>query len=209
MLLKQDLRCRARPGRLRGMSTCQPVTAVEEQIPIIITRDQGEAAMAVLVALTLQRDAEVGLQNASLVEARKHDEAIAGFSARMQRWERALEKWAHDRRKFLGLAGEPGEKKSLELRQGTLGFRWGNRKVQLLEGFTEETVMQRLRGLVKKAKRWKVYIRVKEDLDKRQVLDDTRPEVALLSKADLTRLGLSIGRDENFYIEPKLEQAAV
>lgn len=161
--------------------------------------------MAQLVALHIQRNQEFNEQNAKLALARQHDTKIAELEARMKRYELGLWQWAKDNRKELGLAGEPGEKKSLELRQGRIGFRWGPRKVWLLKGFTEEVVLGRLRGLAKKAKHWARYIRTSEVLNRSQVLDDARPEAGLLSGKDLTRIGVEVTRQETFYVEPKLE----
>ena len=97
--------------------------------------------------------------------------------------------------------------KSLEMRQGVVGFRWTNRAVRLLRGVTDELVLEALRKLGKKARRWRRYIRVKEDLDRRQILADYRPEVARLADKDLERMGIELSREERFYVEPKLEKA--
>lgn len=174
--------------------------------PLLIeTRDQAEAAVAQITALTLQLNDETNQQNAKLILARKHDQAIKALEERRARYEEAVEAWARRNRKSLRLDGQPGEKKSIELRQGKIGFRWGPRKVSLLKGFTEEVVLARLRGLAKKAKHWARYIRVAEALNRSQVLDDARPEAGLLSGKDLTRIGLEVLREESFYVEPKLE----
>lgn len=172
---------------------------------IIETLDQAEAAVAQITALTLQLNDETNQQNAKLVLARKHDDAIKSLEERRARYEDALETWANKNRKSLGLAGEPGEKKSIDLRQGTIGFRWGRPKVAFLKGFTEDVVLARLRRLARKAKHWARYIRVAETLNRSQILDDARPEAGLLSGKDLTHIGVEVTREETFYVEPKLE----
>lgn len=163
----------------------------------IRTRDEAEAAMAIITSLQLQLNVVVDQQNAELQVARKHDADILELKDRINKYTSRLETWATANRQVFGQA------KSLELRQGTIGFRLGNRAVKLLEGWDEARVLAKLRELGKKFV--ERYIRNNPELNKQQVLSDARPEVALLSSKDLTRLGLSIERKEKFFAEPKLE----
>ena len=165
--------------------------------PQIRNRDEAEAAMAQATSLQLQLNAVVDLQNAKLILARQHDEEIGTLKKRIARQTERLELWARANREELG------EKKSLELRQGTLGFRLGNRAVKLLEGWTDAMVLNKLRQL---GKAFAGYIRNNPELNRQAILSDSRPNVALLTGKDLKRMGLEIRQEEKFFIEPKLEE---
>lgn len=164
--------------------------------PLIRNRDELEAAMAQVTALQLQLNALVDLQNAKLIQARKQDEEIGALKHRLAEQAARIEVWARGNRTELG------EKKSLDLRQGTIGFRLGNRAVGLLEGWTDAKVLCKLRKL---GKAFAGYIRENPTLNRQTILSDSRPNVARLTEKDLKRIGLEIRQDENFFIEPKLE----
>lgn len=163
------------------------------------TRDEAEAALAVIVALQVQLAAVAAEQNAALLAVRGHDAKIGDLRERLNRYTCALGEWAKVNR------AELGEKKSLEMRHGTIGFKLGNRAVQFLEGWTDKLVLEQMR----KARRvWSEYIRVKEEIDKQRILANSRPEAARRLKEErLEKIGLAIAQTEFFYITPKTESA--
>src|SRR6266699_1678822 len=136
---------------------------------VVGTRDQAEAAMAMVAALTLQLNQETNRQNAELLLARTRDQKIKELRERLTRYEIALEDWGKKNRK------EFGESKTLSLRQGQIEVRELPRSVQFLKGWTEELVLARLR-----LRSLKVYIRTKETLNRQLILQDTKPEVGRL-----------------------------
>ncbi len=160
------------------------------------TRDQAEAAVALHAVLTVELNTAVNRQNAEILAARAKDKEINQLRERIGRYEQALKEWAEKHRQ------EFGESKSLEMRQGTLVFRLGNRVVNLLEGWSNFMALAKLRNAGKK---FGEYIRVKEEIDRQRILSDSRPEVGKLKEKDLKRFGLVIEQPERFFVEPKLE----
>jgi phage host-nuclease inhibitor protein Gam len=102
------------------------------------------------------------------------------------------------------------KKKSMELTDGKLGFRTGNRALHLLSRkFKWETVLQ----LLKKLKWGKDYVRTKEEVDKEAILRDTivRPATdpdpkTFISEKVLADAGMKVVQEENFFVEPNLTE---
>lgn len=160
----------------------------------VLNRNQAEAAMAIIAALTIQLDDQVNQQNAKILLAREHDVRIAELKGRMERYAAALEDWAQkDRRRWEG--------KCLDLAQGRIGFRLVKPSVQFLEGWDEGRTLAKLRA----TERLGVYIRTKESLNKVLVCQDAAPEVGRLDAKDLKAMGLRVAQGETFYVEPALD----
>jgi phage host-nuclease inhibitor protein Gam len=89
-----------------------------------------------------------------------------------------------------------GEKKSMNLLHGTIGFRLGNPKLKSAKGFTWKSILE----LVKD--RMHNYIRTKEEVAKDKILADKDNKDI---KELITQCGIEIVQEESFYIEPKEE----
>jgi phage host-nuclease inhibitor protein Gam len=89
-----------------------------------------------------------------------------------------------------------GEKKSMNLLHGTIGFRLGNPKLKSAKGFTWTSILE----LVKD--RMHNYIRTKEEVAKDKILADKDNKDI---KELITQCGIEIVQEESFYIEPKEE----
>ena len=177
------------------------IVAVVEPEPVPKTRDEAEAAMGLIAALTIELNAALALQNAELIQARKRDPVITDLKDRIARHAVRLKAWATENRAGLGLVAEqPGDKKSLALRQGTIGWRWTNRAIKLLEGWTDALVLAKLRKLKRRA-----YIRIKHEVDRQQLLKDANPDNPKLTAAELRAFGVEVKREEIFFAEPNLE----
>lgn len=173
--------------------------AAPDETLTIKTRDEAEAAMAILAALQLQVAAELNDQNARLIIAHKNDATIRELHVRQERFEQALCEWATANR-----SKEFGSKKELELRQGWLRFRLGGRSVKFIEGWTEDLVLAKLR----KIKSLAVYVRTQCSIDKQTILRDSRtdnPYKPPLKAEELARAGLEIAQHESFETEIKQE----
>jgi phage host-nuclease inhibitor protein Gam len=179
------------PARLsdsRGMAEIQsPLSPIQ-------SRDEAEASMALVTALRIQLDAEQAQQNIELQIPRKRDPKILDLRNKIAAQSARLGEWAQKDRKSWG------ETKSIELRQGILGFKIGNQSIGLLRGWTWEMALAKLR----KAKTFLVYVRTKHEVDRLKLLADSRAEK--LKPAALARFGMEIYRSESFYVEPKIEQ---
>jgi phage host-nuclease inhibitor protein Gam len=87
------------------------------------------------------------------------------------------------------------KKKSLEMAQGTIGFRTGTPKLKTLKGFTWASALQLVREFLPN------YLRRTEEIAKDKLLAD-REEVG----AELERCGIMVAQDETFFVEPKSEE---
>ena len=89
-----------------------------------------------------------------------------------------------------------GNKKSMELTHGVIGFRTGTPKLKTRKGFTWESV----KNLVKEF--LPAYIRTAEEVAKDRLLADREvPEIS----AQFAKVGILVDQDENFFVEPKKE----
>ena len=93
---------------------------------------------------------------------------------------------------------EFGRRKSIDFPDGSVGFRTGMPKLKMLAKWKWDDVLRALQ-----AARWGgAYIRVKEEINKEQIIADIGAEV--LSAADLRKAGAQVVREESFYVDTKL-----
>lgn len=163
----------------------------------IQSRDQAEAAGAQIAALQIQINEATAEQNRAALAAQKLTTKIQELRQRTARYEAALRVWAESNR------AEFGQQKTLVMRHVILAFKLSRPAVKILEGWTIPKILAKLRA----SKQLRAYIRVKEELDKVRILNDARPELGVLTPAKMKEFGVSIGQDENFYVEPRLEPA--
>lgn len=161
----------------------------------IKSREEAEAAMALVTAAHIELKATIALQNEELQAARKHDEKIREARERIDKYVRALEPWTKEQTNLMD------EKKSIDLAHGTVGFRTSNRKTRFLQGWTSEKCLE----VMRKSKRLRNWIRTKQEVNFQLILVDSRPEVGKLKEKDLQKIGVEVWREESFYVEPKVE----
>ncbi len=89
-----------------------------------------------------------------------------------------------------------GNKKSLEMAHGIIGFRTGTPKLKTLKGFTWPSVLNLMKQFMP------TYVRTVEEPAKDRILLD-REELQL--NGNLQKVGLYSDQDESFYIELKKE----
>lgn len=90
------------------------------------------------------------------------------------------------------------KKKSLDMAHGTIGFRTGTPKLKTLKGFTWASVLQMVREFLPG------YVRTSEEVAKDKLLAD-RDEEGMSDK--MAKCGITVAKDETFYVEPKKEEA--
>jgi len=98
--------------------------------------------------------------------------------------------------------GEFGDKKSIDLLHGTIGFRTGTPKVVWPKGVTDKTAGAFLGDM-----RLDEFARVVWEADKEKILREFATNEPSQS-AELTRAGISVRQDERFYIQVKEEEIA-
>jgi phage host-nuclease inhibitor protein Gam len=89
-----------------------------------------------------------------------------------------------------------GNKKSMELTHGVIGFRTGTPKLKTRKGFTWASALNLLKEFLP------AYVRTVEEPAKDRLLADRDvPEVSVL----FAKVGIMVDQDETFFIEPKKE----
>lgn len=174
------------------------MNAAESPSLEITSRDQAEATGAVILSLHQQiKQQEVKATRVAFA-AQKLTARISELRGRLARYEEAVKQWAQKNRQQMG------EQKTLEMRHITISFKNSRPGVKFLEGWTIASVIAKLR---KSKKLRAAYIRVKEELNRQQILSDARPECGKLDPKTMRKFGVEIGSEEFFYIEPKIETA--
>lgn len=92
-----------------------------------------------------------------------------------------------------------GERRSLVLTHGTIGWRLGNPAIRLRPRVKAEQALQMVKD------RLPQYVRTSEELDKSALLAAFSGKA--LSAEDLAACGLRVAQTERFYVEPKTEEA--
>lgn len=93
-----------------------------------------------------------------------------------------------------------GQKKSLEMTHGVIGFRTGTPKLKTLKGFTWSSVTNLLKEFLPS------YLRVIEEPAKDRLLADRdNPETVM----QFNKCGIYVDQDETFYVEPKKEEVTM
>jgi phage host-nuclease inhibitor protein Gam len=159
---------------------------------VIQTREQLEACVGEIARLQIDRDALLVAMDSELQAIRtKYEERIGTLGADIDVELLLAEAWAQDHK------AEFGDKKSIELVHGTIGYRTGNPAVVTRKGVTWKAALQLFvrRRLMK-------YIRRTYALDREAILRDRET----LGGAKLAELGLSIEQAETFFVEPKREE---
>jgi hypothetical protein len=107
----------------------------------------------------------------------------------------AVAEWAKENREeFAG-------KQELALDAGVLAFRVGNRRVEILEGWTIQTVIACMIRAGRVLAGWRSWVKISFDLDKRKILSDSAGENPKLTAKLLESAGLKITQDETFDLE--------
>jgi phage host-nuclease inhibitor protein Gam len=185
-----------------GIERLMDVTGEVLDLPEIKSRDQAEAAMAIIAAKCLLRDRAVYRKNRILMLAQRRGKQIEELSGAIAKQEARLKVWSESKE----IRTAMGEKKTLELRHGFVRFRLGNPATRCLQGWTWDLVLKKLRGLrKKKPEKWEDYIRTNEDVNRQQLLTDSRPECGKLTEKDLKKIGVEIWREEHFCVDVKQE----
>jgi hypothetical protein len=102
-----------------------------------------------------------------------------------------LEMWAEKN------AAEFGDKRSLMMTHGIIGFRKGPRTVKARSGLTWEKVVLRLESVFDG-----IYVRLTPSVDKETILKDEAE--GKLPTDKLQEMGVRIVQEDNFYADPKL-----
>ena len=179
----------------------------KKTVIVNVTRDDAELAFTVYAKAQAELEkitASIELECAKARE--KYQSRLATLESEKQAAFDTLEAFATTNKDELF-----SKKKSLEMAQGTIGFRTGTPKLKTLKGFTWASALEL-------AKRFLpfTYIRQTEEIAKDKLLADRdMKEVVIYDKSKdgrtvtmqeaLQAVGIQVAQDETFYVEPKTE----
>ncbi len=152
--------------------------------------------MALVRAYQVQLDQEVASQNSEKLAAEKRDPRILDLRKKINNQTARLGEWAKKERRYWAA-------KSLELRQGTIGFKTGNRQTVLMRGWQEA---RSIASVLKAGRKFLWCLRIKYELNRQAILERTKPERQKCAPALLARFGLAIKQFEYFYALPKIDR---
>ena len=155
-----------------------------------ITRQQMEEAMNDYARLDAQMDrlqATIDLKVAQVRE--RHSEEMLSLAARREQAMDILMTWAEENKEHVF-----DRRKSLELPNGTIGYRTGTPKLKTLKGFTWEAVLSLVRLHCPD------YIRTTEAVAKDRLLADREAD-GMSEK--MKAVGICVVQDETFFVEPR------
>jgi phage host-nuclease inhibitor protein Gam len=170
-------------------------TRIRRTTPVVATRADAERILGELAAATADRARFQAELDAKLTEVRREFEhVIEDLNKDIEGHTGLLQAWAEAN------PDEFGEKKSVELLHGRLGFRTGNPKLKTLSGWTWDRVKETL------ARSFSGHIRTKTEVDKEGLLAARQRHE--LDDNDLRQIGVKVVQDEAFFIEPKVDAPA-
>ncbi len=170
-------------------------------VPVPKNLSQAEATLGILAHKSHLLKTKRGEMESALEDVRKkYQPKLDELTQDIEANKIALEQWSE------GVRGEWGEKKSLELVHGTIGFRTGQRQLVPLAKMNWLKVLQNLI-----AKKFRKYVRTKLDVDRAKILKDSQEtdheeggiSEPVLSKEVLSELGLKVVQEESFYVDLK------
>jgi phage host-nuclease inhibitor protein Gam len=157
----------------------------------VTTRADAENVLGELAKVKAEHALHTNTLTLAMQDARAQFEpAIEKANASIKALVMALEMWASQN------PNEFGDKKSIDMLHGTVGFRIGQRALKLRARMKWDDVLERLRAF----KRGK-YVRTTEDVDKKAILSDEA--AGELNTADMTTIGVRVDQAESFYTDTK------
>lgn len=116
----------------------------------------------------------------------RYEQQLTSVASEMEEVRLGLEAWADGHR------AEFGERRSLEMLHGVVGWRLASPSLHPRKGFTLAAVLERLRTLGRTD-----LIRTKEEVNKEAIL-------AVRETENLAALYVEVRQEDGFYVEPKM-----
>lgn len=161
--------------------------------PIPQTLADVEALLAQVAAsdaatrkVTAQMDAEITRIREKYAAVLDHERALREAA------EEQIASWAELHK------ADFGDRRSMALTHGTIGWRLGNPTVKLRARVKADQALEQVKA------RMPEFVRTVEELDKASLLNAVAGKA--LTDSDLEACGLRIAQTERFYVEPKSEE---
>ncbi len=162
-------------------------------LPTLRSRTQVEDVLSEIRELTIEKNRRL-LDKQEAIQAieDEHRERLAEIQLELDQKADRIRVWAEAN------PDEFGNRRSIEMTHGQVGWRTGQPTLKTASGFTWDRVLERLQQFAN----WNRYIRNKPEVNKAQILAD-REEY---SDADLRQVGLRVVQQESFFVEPQIEE---
>ena len=160
-----------------------------------VTKEQAEAAFATYASADAQHEKINAMMDIKITEIRKQWAAkITELQETKTKQFSVIQNYAVNNR------DDFGNKKSMELTHGVIGFRTGTPALKTAKGFTWSSVTKLLEKLYPDFTR-KEVVPAKDKI----LADRNTPEVKLMMES----CGIVVDQAESFFIEPKKEEVLV
>jgi phage host-nuclease inhibitor protein Gam len=162
--------------------------------PVILTRQEMERAMGEVREYIIEKTKLAANRDAKVTAIDdEFNPKIAAIDVKLKATAEALELWSDEN------PAEFGERKSIELLHGKLGYRIGQWKTETLKGWTWEKALKKAQELKGK---FTDYIRTKHEINRDQLIIDR----SKLTAEDREKIGVRIFQEEAFFIEPNVTE---
>lgn len=161
--------------------------------PILRSRAEAEATVREICELKTAFALAEAEMNAAVTQAKKQfEERFAPAEKQILEKSALLQAWAENNpSEFHGL-------KSLDMTHGQIGWRTGQPQLKTLSGWTWDRVLEAIKSFGGA----EAYVRLKEEVNKQQLLADREK----LTDSGLREIGVRVLQEEAFFIEPNLQQ---
>ena len=158
--------------------------------PVIASREGMESVLGEITVIRNRQRQLATVMDAQIQAVRERYEAeFAVATEALDRKVEDIRAWAEAN------PGEFGAVRSIETMHGTVGWRTGQPALKTAGGWTFERVLQALKDTGATG-----YIRVKEEVNKQQLLSNRET----LGAEKLREIGLRVVQEETFFVEPNL-----
>lgn len=160
-------------------------------LPTTITKDQAEAAFGDYAKADAKKHSICAKMDIEITKIRdKYQDDINALDEQRTSAFEVIQTYAINNR------DDFGNRKSMEMAHGSIGFRTGTPKLKTAKGFTWASTLTLVQALLP------AYTRKTVEIAKDKILANRTDEKLL---AELPKVGIIIDQDETFFVEPKKE----
>jgi len=162
-------------------------------LPATISREDAENAFALFAEADAKQQKITATMDVQITRIReRYSDELTKLSEKKQSNFEIIQTFAINNRDVFG------NKKSMDLTHGVIGFRTGTPKLKTRKGFTWASCLNLVKEFLP------AYIRVEEEIAKDRLIADREvPEIS----NQFAKVGILVDQDEIFFVEPKKELA--
>jgi phage host-nuclease inhibitor protein Gam len=170
---------------------------IKHTTPVINSRAEAETALGEIAKLTVRKRKVQNDMDKEIVRITQENEpSLTALDKDIKTQTQLVEAWAAAHPEEF-----PKDRKSIDMAQGTIGYRTGMPKLTLRKGQKWDVVLEILKSLFGGS-----YVRTKEDVAKDEILNAYAS--GSLNDAQLGQLRVNVTQDEDFFIKLELSEPA-